>query len=140
ASRANRPSDTFGMLTPKLAGVVSLAGVSDLLELDKGHRSAKQKTPITEFVGTNPAEAPDIVKRVSPIELLPLGVEQVLVHGDMDINVPIGASYLYNNKASTVGDKTRLKTVPLADHFTLVDPATPYWREVVEAIDTLEKR
>ncbi|KEY60854.1 S9 family peptidase [Serratia sp. DD3] len=139
ASRATQPSNTFGMLKPKIAGVVSLAGVSDLLLLDKGHRSAHRETPITQFIGADPAVSSDILKKVSPIELLPLGIKQILVHGDMDINVPIGVSSLYQDKAIAAGDDVSMVIVPLADHFTLLDPALPFWKETVTAIDTLIK-
>lgn len=139
ASRATQPSNTFGMLKPKIAGVVSLAGVSDLLLLDKGHRSAHRETPITQFIGADPAVSSDILKKVSPIELLPLGIKQILVHGDMDINVPIGISSLYQVKAIAAGDDVNMVIVPLADHFTLLDSALPFWKETVTAIDTLMK-
>lgn len=139
ASRAKQPSNTFGILKPKIAGVVSLAGVSDLLLLDQGHRSAHRDTPITQFIGAAPMESSDILKKISPIELLPLGIKQILIHGDMDINVPVGVSYLYRDKAVTVGDDVKLVVVPLADHFTLLDPALPFWKEAVSAIDILAK-
>lgn len=139
ASRTNRPSDTFGMLTPKIKGVVSLAGVSDLLRLDQGQRSAHTHTPITSFIGADPENSADILKKISPVELLPLGVKQILLHGDMDINVPIGVSYLYSKKAAAAGDNVELVVVPLADHFTLLDPKGPFWNKVVTAIDTLMK-
>ncbi|WON77710.1 alpha/beta hydrolase [Serratia sp. UGAL515B_01] len=139
ASRAKQPSDTFGMLKPKISGVVSIAGVSDLLLLDKGHRSAQRDTPITQFIGADPTEASDILKKISPIELLPLGIKQILIHGDMDISVPVGVSYLYRDKAVAAGDDVTLVVLPLADHFTLLDPALPFWQETVSAIDTLAK-
>lgn len=139
ASRTKQPSDTFGMLKPKIAGVVSLAGVSDLLLLDKGHRSAHRERPITQFIGADPATSPEILKKISPIELIPLGVKQILLHGNMDINVPVGVSYLYRDKALAAGDDVQLEVVPLADHFTLLNPAQPFWSEVVTAIDTLAK-
>ncbi|MDF0605273.1 alpha/beta hydrolase [Neisseriaceae bacterium TC5R-5] len=139
ASRADQPSATFAKLQPKVAGVISLAGVSDLLLLDKGHRSAnKDYVPITNFLGANPADIPETVKQVSPIELLPLGVKQILLHGDMDINVPIGVSTLYKNKAAITGDHVKFITLPLADHFTIVNPTTSFWKQVVTAVGELE--
>ena len=81
-----------------LRRAVSLAGVTDLrlaFELNLGDGAAR------EFLGATPAEAPDRYTACSPIELLPLPVPQLLVHGTRDETVPIELSERFAARSNT---------------------------------------
>jgi len=111
--------------------VVALAAVSDLRE------SAERVGPegaVATFLGGMPDEVPDRYAAASPRELLPLGVRQILVHGDADADVPYAQSVAY---AEAAGDEAELVTLEGAGHFELIDPAASYWPRVVAAVQAL---
>jgi acetyl esterase/lipase len=111
--------------------VVALAAVSDLRE------SAERVGPkgaVAAFLGGMPDDVPDRYAAASPRELLPLGVRQILVHGDADVDVPYAQSVTY---AEAAGDEAELVTLEDAGHFEPVDPAASYWPRVVEAVKAL---
>ena len=70
----------------------------------------------------------------SPAELLPLGVPQVLVHGTADVPVPYEISSRYHAAARAAGDDATLTTLDGGGHFEVVDPTSPVWPSVLEAV------
>jgi acetyl esterase/lipase len=112
----------------KLRGVVSLAGVVDLrraweLRLSGG--------VVAELLGGPPDKVADRYKAASPIERLPLGVAQRILHGMRDDIVPFEMSRRYVEKA---GAEARLVVLERAGHFELIDPRTPEWKTVQDAV------
>jgi len=111
--------------------VVALAAVSDLRE------SAERVGPegaVAAFLGGMPDDVPDRYAAASPREHLPLGVRQILIHGDEDPDVPYAQSVAY---AEAAGDETELITLEGAGHFEPIDPAASYWPRVVAAARAL---
>lgn len=114
-----------------LRGVVALAGVSDL------HRAWElglSRGVVAEFLGGTPEQAPERYREASPIEMLPLGVLQRLVHGSKDDVVPVEMSRSYVAAARAAGDNARLIELPAAGHFELIDPRAREWASVEGAI------
>jgi pimeloyl-ACP methyl ester carboxylesterase len=70
----------------------------------------------------------------SPIEQLPLGVRQILIHGDADTSVPYAESAAY---AEAAGDEAELVTLPGAGHFEPIDPQAREWPRTLGAIQAL---
>ena len=68
----------------------------------------------------------------SPLELLPLGVPQLLVHGSRDTIVPPGQSRGYADAALAAGDPVELVELASADHFDVVEATDPAWAAVVD--------
>lgn len=113
-----------------LAGAISLAGVVDLARAwDLG----LSDNAAAALMGGSPADYPDRYREASPRARLPLGVRQVLLHGDLDTNVPIALSAEYAAAARRLGDPVEYEALPGVGHFELVDPATPAWRGVERA-------
>ncbi len=107
-----------------LRAVISLAGVATLrhawaLGLSDG--------AVAELLGGTPDEVPERYAAASPIERLPLGVQQVLLHGTDDRLVPIEISRRYHDAALAAGDAARLLPLPRIGHFELIDPYSPAW-------------
>ncbi|HYR44395.1 MAG TPA: alpha/beta hydrolase, partial [Terriglobia bacterium] len=73
----------------------------------------------------------------SPIEQLPLGIPQKLLHGTADINVPFEISEGYVSAATARGDAADLITLQGAGHFELVDPRSKEFGRVREAVMSL---
>lgn len=134
AARGGLPEHAPGagpVLRP--AGVVSLAGVSDLRlaeQLGQGSHAA------AELLGGTPDQRPERYGLASPAERLPLGVPQALVHGDRDINVAPEISDAYAVRARKAGDDITFVRVP-GDHFSLIDPATAAWAVCAEQLDRI---
>lgn len=104
---------------------VSQAGVVDLdaaaaLGLSDGAADELVGGDRTRFAG------------ISPAALVPLGVPQLLVHGEADDTVPVSLGVEYAERARAAGDRVDLVTLPGVGHYEHLDPASDAWRAVVE--------
>jgi acetyl esterase/lipase len=102
---------------------VAQAGVVDLAE---AARLGLSRGVVDELV------PPELYARTSPAAMLPLGVPQLLVHGEDDDTVPVGMSRSYHEAALAAGDDVRLVTLPGVGHYEHLDPASDAWRAVLE--------
>ena len=118
----------------RLRGVVSLAGITDLVA---GAAGGVCGDAIPRLLGGPPAEHENRTHLLSPIERLPLGVPQRLVCGAQDRIVPIGQARAYVAAARRAGDDVALELVEGAGHFELVDPASAAWQAVRAAVRQL---
>jgi acetyl esterase/lipase len=111
--------------------VVSLAGVCDL---HAGARTGIGEGAVAAFLGAGPDQAPERYRLASPLSRLPLGVPQLLLHGDADPRVPVGQSRAYAAAASAAGDPVELLELAGIDHMTVIDPTSAAWAEVVRQL------
>jgi acetyl esterase/lipase len=114
-----------------VTGVVSLAGVLDLrrafaLRLSNG--------VVQRLMGGTPQQYLERYAAVSPMDLLPLGVPQILIHGTEDTSVPYDFSPRYLEAARAKGDNAELVTEQGAGHFEMVDPRSNQWQDVLHAV------
>lgn len=110
--------------------VVAQAGVTNLAAaaIEGLGRGAAE-----ELMGGQPTGAAgDDYLYASPIERLPLGpaVGQLLVHGTDDAIVPPVQSETYAARADADDDDVTLELVD-GDHFTVTEPGSPAWVDVV---------
>jgi len=117
-----------------LRGVVSLAGVADLrraweLRLSRG--------VVRDLLGGTPEEMPERYRLASPIERLPMGVPQRLVHGENDDIVPIEITRRHLETARTKGDDAQLIALADTGHFEVIDPRAKVWPRIETAIREL---
>jgi acetyl esterase/lipase len=117
-----------------LRGVVSLAGIADLLA---GARDGVCGDAILQMLGGPPREHPDRLRQASPVELMPLGVPQRVVCGARDDIVPIDQARAHEAAARRSGDRVVVEVVEGAGHFELVNPASVAWPAVVDAVRSL---
>jgi acetyl esterase/lipase len=106
-----------------LRGVVAVAGVVDLDAATRGGG----RGPVEQLVGADPERR----RAASPIELLPIGVAQLLVHGTADTTVPLAMSEAYAAAASAAGDVVVLEQVAGAGHRDVLSPRSRSWAAVV---------
>ncbi len=131
AARHNLPpASPLTTATPPLAliGVVSQAGANDL---DLMWQVRPQNSPVVNFLGGSPAEMPERYALASPGQLLPLGIPQILIHGDADENVPIELSRTYQVAATAAGDSVTLVELPGVEHFAVIDPGSAAWAKTL---------
>jgi acetyl esterase/lipase len=111
-------------------GAISLAGVCDLRE---AWRLRLSDGVVGQLMGGTPDEYPERYAAASPVELLPLGTPQVLVHGTADTDVPYALSRDHAATAHAAGDLVELIALNGVGHFEPVDPTTEAWCSVVDA-------
>ncbi|MGH9245389.1 MAG: alpha/beta hydrolase family protein [Acidimicrobiales bacterium] len=126
ACRPGLPEGTPGA-NPRigLAGVVSLAGVADLraaAAADLGPNAC------IDLLGGSPDEVPERYALASPADRVPLGVAQLIVHGDRDRLVPVEHGRAYAAAALQVGDPVEWMELTGVGHFELIDPGHAAWR------------
>lgn len=114
-----------------LRGAVSLAGVCDLR---RAHQLKLGGGAVEQLLGGAPDAVPDRYALASPVELLPLGTQQVLVHGADDPLVPVQISRDYQKAAVAKGDAAELVELAIVDHFTLIEPRSTAWPSVKGAL------
>ncbi|MGV2939244.1 alpha/beta hydrolase family protein [Mesobacillus sp. LC4] len=136
ASRTNasQTENEFNELAIGIQKVLSLAGVTDLTNMWEIHEQKGIKSPVAALLGGTPLDFPKRYKMSSPIELLPYGIEQVLIHGELDRHVPVELSKNYCQIAQEKGDKVKLVVLPDIEHFKVIDPASSAWDIVVDYI------
>jgi len=105
--------------------VVALAPVSDLR--DAATRRGPDSAP-ARFM------APEHYEDGSPLELLPLGVPQIVIHGDADEDVPYQMSVRYVEAAQ---GEAELVTLAGTGHFEPIDPQAPAFQHTLAAIRRL---
>ena len=110
---------------------VSLAGVNNLIA---GVFENLGGGAVVALMGAEPEVIDDRYLLASPVERLPFGVPQLLVHGADDPIVPVTQSSGYAAKAKEAEEEATLVVVPGADHFDVIDPATEAWNEVITRI------
>jgi acetyl esterase/lipase len=101
-----------------LSGVVSQAGALDLYEL---WRRGTSDHVVRQFLGGSPAEVPERYEAATP---RPPSVPLLLVHGELDEDVPVEISRGFGS-----GD---LVVIPDEGHMEHLDPRSKCWRAVTE--------
>lgn len=125
AARPTLPRDVPGA-APRIhvRAAVSQAGVLDL-------RLASQLTPSDEptrdLLG-DPERRAEIYELASPRERLPLGIPQLVLHGDRDDVVSRRIAERYATAAQGAGDPCELVVLRRTGHMEHVDPSSEAWR------------
>jgi acetyl esterase/lipase len=120
-----------------VGAAVSLAGVADLHGANAARLGAGAAAAL---LGGDPREVPDRYALASPRARLPLGVPQLLLHGDADDRVPVEQSRDHARDAAAAGDAAELVEFPGLGHFELIDPAHPSWAAVLDRLPALAGR
>jgi acetyl esterase/lipase len=117
-----------------LSGVVGLAGAVDLEQV---WQLGLGNDAVVELLAGSPDEVPERYKAASPCEHLPLGIEQVLIHGTEDDRVPLIVSQEYADRARQLGDTVKLIKLVGGNHFVVIDPISKAWDRTVGEITRL---
>ena len=135
--RQNETAGLFRSSRPPLAvaGVVSLAGITDLVEF--GATSTGCNGAVTPLMGGTSAALPDRYRAVSPMDRVPIGVPVQLVHGETDPIVPVAQSRKFAARNRAAGGTSELRIIPGAGHFDLVAPQAEAWATVLRAVHAL---
>ncbi len=122
AGRSQLPADspwTAPAIRAHLA--MALAGVVDL---KKAADDGLGSDAVEEFFGGPPPAY------ASPMDLLPLGVQQLVAHGTADDRVPVAYSRAYVERARTAGDTVDYLEFEDGNHFELIDQGSAEWTAI----------
>jgi acetyl esterase/lipase len=117
----NKPVNISSPVHVQPIAAVGLAAITDLArtcELNTG------KGAVNEFLGGPHSQYPDRYAAASPIELLPLGVRQLIIHGVKDEALPIDLSRNYAAAAQASGDCIELVELSDIGHMDFLDPSS----------------
>ena len=122
---AGAPGDPARVL-PR--AVVSQAGVCDLVA---AYEAGLGAGAVGELLGGNPTELPERYHVASPVGWAPLGIPQLLIHGDADEIVPPRQSELHAAR----DPRATLLLVSGADHFDVIAPDHEAWNRATSWIE-----
>jgi acetyl esterase/lipase len=124
AARPTLPADAPGGAPRiRVGAAVSQAGVLDLT-LAAGLMPSS--TPTRALLG-DPVKNYERYVLVSPRERLPLGIPQLVLHGDRDETVSMRIATSYAAAARAAGDPCELLVLTRTGHFEHVDPGAEAW-------------
>jgi acetyl esterase/lipase len=115
-------------ICPQLAGTLALAPAADLL---LAHELGLGGGAVSRFLGADPVSRPDI----DPRQLAAPLTAATIVHGMDDETVPLVVSESY----VAAHPQVRLRTIPGAGHFEVIDPLAPAWSAVIEELSRLSE-
>jgi acetyl esterase/lipase len=134
AGRSGLPLDAPGASPAvTLAAAVSQAGV---LDLRTAHRLGLSRSAVAELLGGSPTEVPQRYALADPIARVAAPIPVLCVHSPHDDTVPIAQSRVYVAAAIAAGATATLVETA-GDHMSVIDPAGPQWRVVLDALPRL---
>ncbi len=116
--------------------VKAAVGQAPVPDLVRGFDTNVGHGVVKTLMGGSPEDVAQRYAAGSPRALLPLGVRQLIVHGDADHIVPLDLSKHYVDEARAVHDAIRLEVLPGVGHFEHIDPSTAAWAPVVPFLKT----
>ncbi len=87
---------------------------------------------IQALLGGSPDEVPERYAAADPMQLLPLGIPTLLVHGEEDATVPVVRSRRYAEAARAAGDQVELVEPVPGHHRVYLDPRSGAWKSAAE--------
>jgi len=111
--------------------VMAAVGQAPAADLKRIHELGCSNRVSLELTGGTPEQYPDRYHYGSPRALLPLGIPQLIVHGDEDDTVIEEIGREYAAAARKAGDKVEYVSFPGMGHFEHLDPTGHAWETVV---------
>ncbi len=102
--------------------VRAAVGLAPIADLARAYDSRVGGEVVAELIGGPPSQYPERCQLASPMEMLPLGVGQLILHGTSDEVVPIDLSRRYARAAAEAGDTVELVELSGTGHMEYLDP------------------
>ncbi|HKX30488.1 MAG TPA: alpha/beta hydrolase [Blastocatellia bacterium] len=109
-----------------------IAGIAAITDLRKTGTACDQS--VSRLIGGSSGDFSSRYNQASPIELLPLGINQTLIQGVDDNIVPMSMAKDYAEAAKGKNEEVKLLMLEGAGHFEPVDPKSAAWPKVKEAV------
>jgi acetyl esterase/lipase len=121
---AQRDALRNGGWGPRQVTVRRSVGLAPVADLARAYELGCGKGAVRDFLGGSPAEVEARYRTSSPIALVPLQAEQLLMHGTQDEIVPLELSRRHCVAADAAGDRVQLIELEGGGHFEFVDPTS----------------
>jgi acetyl esterase/lipase len=117
----------------RIAQVIAQAGVCDLAGAYRRWRGGAVKA----LMGGSPDELPERYRAGDPMQLLPLSMPALLVHGTLDETVSVELARSYERAARAAGGDVELVEIPgqAGRHRAHIDPRGAAWAAVTTRLD-----
>jgi acetyl esterase/lipase len=119
---------------------VAAVGLAPVSDLKAAHRLGLGSDAVEAFLRRSPEAGDGRYATSSPAQLLPIGAQILLIHGDADEAVPAAMSREFAGRAADAGDPVILRELEDVDHRSLIEPRSAAWQRVVGEIDALSRR
>lgn len=120
---AKRTGDD-GRFAPRTVAPVAAAALAGVLDLHATFSLSSGNSAVSELLGGSPSEHPARYAQASPLALVPLNVQQLIVHGTQDIALPVELSRKYAQAALLAGDRVDYLELAGMGHMEYLDPAS----------------
>ena len=147
AARRRLPGEsTLSTVDPlPLRGVVVLGGPGDLKKFTPHADAECRQGVVTELLGGSSVSSGGLDERLmearyrcgSPIELLPLGLLQILISTEHDWVVPPELGEAYTEEARRAGDDVEHRIVSGAGHHEFMVPGSATWSTVLRSVRSM---
>jgi acetyl esterase/lipase len=113
-----------------------VAGLAPITDLQQALAQGVGGRSVERFLATAP-DPGRALREASPLAHVPIGLRQVLAHAVDDEQVPLAQTLSYAEAARVDGDDVSVIRAPAGTggHFGLIDPRSPTWATVVEAME-----
>jgi acetyl esterase/lipase len=128
------PGYIDGEPTVRVARVVAQAGVCDLAGAYRRWRGGA----VQALMGGSPEDFPERYRAGDPMQLLPLSMPALLVHGTFDETVSVELARSYEHAARAAGGEVELVEIPgeAGRHRAHIDPRGEAWATVSMRLDS----
>jgi acetyl esterase/lipase len=116
-----------------VTAVVAQAGVMSLADCARDPVGA---LPTLDLMGGKPEDLPAEYRLADPLAAVPVPATVLCLHSRADDRVPFAFSERYVAAATAAGGDAALIETD-GDHFTLIDPASPDWAQVLARLPGL---
>lgn len=110
--------------TPRRVRPRAVAGLAPVADLARTWELGAGGGAVEALLGGAPAAWPERYEQASPIERLPLGVAQLLIHGARDEALPVDLTRGYAAAARAAGDAVEFIELAEAGHMDFLDPSS----------------
>lgn len=117
--------------------IKAVVGEAPITDLQHAFEIGLGRGAVADLLGGMSSEQPERYAAVSPLNLLPLGMPQLLVHASQDDAVPIEMSRAYAVAALAAGDPATLAELPDSSHMAFIDPASSAHGTVCEWLSSV---
>jgi acetyl esterase/lipase len=111
-------------LQPLRVHVQAAVGLAPIADLALAYDSRIGGEAVAELIGGTRSQYPERFLAASPMEMLPLRIRQLILHGTADPIVPIDLSRRYARAAAAAGDSIELIELPGTGHMEYLDPSS----------------
>lgn len=119
---------------------MAAAGLAAVANLGRAYAMGSGNGAVHALLEGGPEQVPARYAAVSPIELLPFGVAQLVIHGALDSALPVDLARGYAAAAAAAGDPISFVELADAGHMDFVDPRSAAHAALCQWLERLSHR